>query len=542
MTCPTQLLCSMYADDALAPNEAADVETHLASCESCRARVAALAGESRALRAALLQEDAEEAAAVAPPWHRSLRLVDLLGLAAAAAATAWASSVSWGALAAAVPSGLRWLSPLSPRALWNFGFDTIVFIANEGSSMLNSISNFATVAAFAAVLGGAAVAVGRKAGGAALISALLLALALPSIGHAFELRRSDGVTTLPAGETVNDTLIAIGDTVSIEGNVNGDLLAFGRRVTVRGNVTGDVVSGGETVEISGSVGGNVIAGGSELNLLQARVARNVYAGGRDVRVDSGTEITGNAVTAGNDIDVAGRVGIDLRSYGNDITVSGEVTRDVGAYGQTITLVAPARVGGDLTAHVSAEDKLQIASGASIAGRVDRQISAEGPFERRESRYTTAGFYFGQVIRLASGFVVGLLLLALFPALRSPPLHSGMDLLKAGGIGLVTAIVAPVAALILCVTLIGAPLGIIGFVAGAVALYLAKIPVAQLIGLLMFKSKPHYAASLLAGLVVVIVTVNLPYVGWFLGLVITCVGLGMLLMHALDAKGRGSLVR
>jgi hypothetical protein len=80
------------------------------------------------------------------------------------------------------------------------------------------------------------------------------------------------------------------------------------------------------------------------------------------------------------------------------------------------------------------------------------------------------------------------------------------------------------------------------VAGAVALYLAKIPVAQLIGLLMFKSKPHYAASLLAGLVVVIVTVNLPYVGWFLGLVITCVGLGMLLMHALDAKGRGSLVR
>lgn len=550
MTHPSQLVCSMYADRALAPDEAAELERHLASCAACRARVAALEAESRALRAALLQEDADLVAA--PPWRRGLRLLDVLGLAAAAAAIAWTSSVFWGALAAVVPSGLRWLSPLDPRALWNYGIDIVVFFANEGSSMLNSISSFATVAAFAAVLGGTALALRKQAGAAVLLSALLVVLALPSTGHAFELRRSKGITTVPTGETVDDTLIALGDTVSIEGDVHGDLLAFGRRVTVHGNVMGDVVSGAETVEISGTVGGNVIAGGSQVSLLQARVAGNVYSGGRGVRLDDGTQVTGNAVTAASDVDVAAHIGIDLRSYGRDINFSGNVTRNVGAYGETVTLVAPARIGGDLTAYVSADDKLQIANAATIGGNVVRQVSSDRAlgrrgfdariFEPRANRYATAGFYFGQVVRLAAAFVTGLLLLALFPALKMPPLRSGTDLLRAGGIGLATAVVAPVAALIACVTVVLAPVGIIGFVVGAIALYLAKIPVAQLVGLLLFKSTPHYAASLLAGLVFVIVAVNLPFVGWLLGPVITCVGLGMLVMHVLDATGRGHLVR
>jgi anti-sigma factor RsiW len=550
MNHPSQLVCSMYVDRALAADEAADTERHLASCAECRARVAGLEAENRALRAALLQADAEDFVA-APPWRRGLRLLDLLGLSAAAAATAWTSSVFWSALVAVVPSSLRWLSPLDPRALWDYGIDIVVFIANEGSSMLNSISSFATVAAFAAVLGGAAAALRKQAGAAALLSALLIVLALPSTGHAFELRRSKGITTVPAGETIDDTLIALGDTVSIEGDVHGDLLAFGRRVTVRGNVMGDVVSGAETVEISGTVGGNVIAAGNQVSLVQARVAGNVYSGGRGVRLDNGTEITGNAVTAASDVDVAAHIGIDLRSYGRDVNFSGNVTRNVGAYGETVTLVAPARIGGDLTAHVSADEKLQIANAATIGGNVVREVSPRPGarqgfgariFEPLANRYATVGFYFGQMVRLAAAFVTGLLLLAVFPALQLPPLRSGIDLLRAGGIGLATAIVAPIAALIACVTVILAPVGIIGFVVGAIALYLAKIPIAQLVGLLLFKSKPHYAASLLAGLAVVIVAVNLPLVGWLFGVVITCVGLGMLVMHALDATGRGSLLR
>jgi len=543
MTHPSQLVFSMYADGALARAEAAAVEEHLASCAQCRARVAALTAESRALRTALLAEDAEDAGVVAPAFRPGLRLADLLGLAAAAAATAMTASLFWSALAAAVPSGLRWLSPLDPRALWDLGIGIVVFAANEGSSMLNSILSFATVAAFAAVLGGAAAALRKQAGSAALLASFLVVLVLPSSGHTFELRRSDDVTTLSAGETVDDTLIAFGQTVSIDGNVNGDLLAFAGHVMVRGNVTGDVVSFGVpgNIEISGTVGGNVVAGGVSVELRNARVGRNVYAGGRDVKVDDRSEITGNAVAVGNAIGIGGRVGMDLRSYGSEITLSGNVARNVGAYGNAVTLASPARIGGDLTAHVSAEDKLQIAPGATVVGRVDRQISEEQPFTPGRNRYSRAGFYFGQVVRLASAWVTGLLLLALFPALRSPPLRSGADLAKAGGIGLVMAIVAPVAALIACITLILAPIGIIGFVAGAIALYLAKIPVAQLIGLLLFKSKPHYGATLLAGLAVVIVAVNLPYVGWLFGIVVACVGLGMLAMHVLDATGRGNLV-
>ena len=83
----------------------------------------------------------------------------------------------------------------------------------------------------------------RRAFGGIAASLLAVAVALPSTGHAFEIRRSEGDVTVAADETINDTLLAAGQTVTIDGTINGDLLAFGRDVTVRGNVTGNLVTG-----------------------------------------------------------------------------------------------------------------------------------------------------------------------------------------------------------------------------------------------------------------------------------------------------------
>ena len=45
-----------------------------------------------------------------------------------------------------------------------------------------------------------------------------------------------------ANETIDDTLLATGNIVRVEGVVNGDLLAFGGSVEVRGTVKGDLIS------------------------------------------------------------------------------------------------------------------------------------------------------------------------------------------------------------------------------------------------------------------------------------------------------------
>src|SRR5438270_13602624 len=91
------------------------------------------------------------------------------------------------------------------------------------------------------LLGGGALLLGRRwrlhQPGLRLLIVLLM-LSLPS----FALERRHGeFVTVAANETVDDTLVAAGTTVRMEGVVNGDLLVFGRTVEVRGTVNGDVV-------------------------------------------------------------------------------------------------------------------------------------------------------------------------------------------------------------------------------------------------------------------------------------------------------------
>jgi cytoskeletal protein CcmA (bactofilin family) len=539
--CPSPLVRSAYADRELTAADAVALEAHLDSCAACRARIAALRAEHAALRALLV---AAEPTAV-PEFQRPLGKA---GLALAGLGTlavgVFASSV-WGALGASVPPGLRWLSPFDSGALVDLFVSVLLFINNEGIAMLTSILQFtasAVLIVLIVLLASACAALLKpRAGTAVLLSALLVVAAFPRLSHALEIRRSEhGPATVAAGETIDDSLLAVGETVSIDGDVNGDLLAFARLVTIRGNVSGDVISAGETVEIRGNVGGNVFAAGRAVTLNQIRVGHNLYAAGRDVSVATGTEIAGNATAAGATVNIDGKIGVDVASFAENFALRGEVTRNVTALGQTVTLLAPAVVGGDLTARVGDLDKVQIASGATVRGNVDKQI-VEAMRERAEaSKYLRPSFYVWQLVRLGAAFLSGLVLLWLFPGLQTASLADTGAAVKAGVFGLVAAIALPVIALIACITVVGLPLGIIGAIVWLLGLYFAKIVVAQMIGRALFRSAhgvPHYAATLLAGLVIVIIAINLPwFIGGIFGLVLTLVGLGMLINYVSERSG------
>ena len=262
------------------------------------------------------------------------------------------SKAFWDTVAAAIPSGLEWLNPLESGELYERALSVFTFIVYEGTAMWTATLNLVGAALVIALVAWLAVSAVRPRAFAAVAASLLaIVIALPSIGHAFEIRRSTGLVTLAAGETVDDTLLAAGETIAIDGNVNGDLLAFGRSVTVRGNVTGDLITGGETINVEGTVGGNVIGGGRGVSLLRARVGRNLYGFGRDVSVDAAAEVAGNALAFGEKIDINGRVGTDVKGFGANVTVSGAVEGDVEGFAGKVTLLPSARIGGNVTAHV-----------------------------------------------------------------------------------------------------------------------------------------------------------------------------------------------
>ena len=197
---------------------------------------------------------------------------------------------------------------------------------------------------------------------------------------------------------------------------------------------------------------------------------------------------------------------------------------------------PGSVGGNVTAHVPTADKLTGATATAVGGQVHTEVGkAPGV---RSNRYASMSFYIRQAIRLGAAFLTGMLLLWIFPGLRTLSIGSPGETLKAGGVGLATAVMLPVLALIACITIFGIPIGIVGFLLWLLGLYFAKIVVAQIIGRSLFKSPmgyPHYAATLVAGLVITIIAINLPWIGALANLLLTCVGLGLLALYAAGVR-------
>ena len=91
---------------------------------------------------------------------------------------------------------------------------------------------------------------------AVVMSAMLIALALPQPAGAADVRRGRSVF-VPASETIHNDLIVAGPSVRIDGTVEGDLIVFTRDLTVTGHVTGDIIAFAGQAMIDGIVDGNV---------------------------------------------------------------------------------------------------------------------------------------------------------------------------------------------------------------------------------------------------------------------------------------------
>src|SRR5262249_55662880 len=131
-------------------------------------------------------------------------------------------------------------------------------------------------------------------------------------------------------------------------------------------------------------------------------------------------------------------------------------------------------------------------------------------------------------------VTGLLLFWIVPALSRAGLENMGELLVSAGVGFLSLVGVPVAVLILAITLIGLPIALISIAGWMVAAYLAKIVVAGFLGRSLLArsgdTQPAPAVGLLAGLLVVFVAINLPFVGGLINFLLVMLGMGIIALR------------
>ncbi len=101
------------------------------------------------------------------------------------------------------------------------------------------------------------------------------------------------------------------------------------------------------------------------------------------------------------------------------------------------------------------------------------------------------------------------------------------------IGLLTLVSVPVIAVLAAISLVGLPLALIALVAWLLGLYLAKIVVAALVGRMLLSDRDDLAVPLLAGLAIVTLLVNVPFVGGIVSFLLTVVGLGLIVQYLIE---------
>ena len=315
---------------------------------------------------------------------------------------------------------------------------------------------------------------------------------------------------------------AVGDMVSIRGDVQGDVFAAGSTVETTRQISGDVIVAGQTVMIRGSVGDDVMAAGNSV-IIEADQAQDVFAAGNSIVIGENTRVSGDAYLAGNTVFIQGDIAGTVR---------------VGA--ASVRLGSTAEIRGDLITYGDAEPRIIRDEGAVIRGE-QRHIKAPLP-ERKDAAKVIGGLKLGDwLLKIVTWTILSwlLILAARGVAMKVVQTFRARPAVSAG-IGALWIIAFIPAAILLMITVIGIPaaflLGLLTMGLMILASGYANIVVGSYLAKYIFRSRTEgmlswqeafIGAAVLASIRIV------PVVGGLVTTIITVMALGSLLI----ASGR-----
>jgi len=328
---------------------------------------------------------------------------------------------------------------------------------------------------------------------------------------AFDARYGD-LVTVASGEVIDDDLYVGGETIIIDGTINGDLIVAGRTIMVNGPVNGSIIAAGQTVNINGDVSRAVRVVGETLNIS------NTIGG--DLLVAAAKFIMASTAEIGGDLLLGVR----------SARIEGLIKGDMNGGVDSLTIAPTASIQGKLT-YIS-ENEANIQSGAQIGGKITHEL-----YIVKES--LTAGIrlgLWGKVIGFLMALVLGIIIVLLAPkrvkavteSIRTRPWASL-------GWGALILVATPIAAGIVCITIIGLPLGLIALAHYIIAIYLTQLFVGLLIGQLIIgafrgvETKAALIGALALGLAILSLLRLIPYLDFFIGLATVLFGLGAILV-------------
>ncbi len=330
---------------------------------------------------------------------------------------------------------------------------------------------------------------------------------------------------------IGNDFYSAGELVELKNPVSDDAYLAGAIVNVDKKIENDLVAVGSALTITSAIGDDLRVAGSVITLVDSVGGDAVLAGGV-VNFTENSTIAGDASIAGGMLSFAGSVDGDLQLMGDEINFSGSVGGDAKIrIGEKINFSDDAKIAGKLI--YSSEEEIEIPAGVAAS------------IERKDFKKTAGGFagvgqfgFAGKLFTLLIGFVAGAVLLAIFGRSTEVFANTIREKFWWSLLTGVLALFAPLLTILLLVTMVGAWLGGILFVAWILALLVSGALMGFLVGSLIFKQKKaeRYSKKLLTlvvGLVILFAIGFIPEFGGILKLTIFIFTLGGLILTKVE---------
>lgn len=343
--------------------------------------------------------------------------------------------------------------------------------------------------------------------------------------------RSGSVVNVRDAEILDDVLTWGGD-ISYEGRVLGDVISAGKTITLGDSATVDnsFMAFGQKVDVNGNVINSARVFAQDFT-LRGHVERNVMAFAQNILIDTRAWVEKDVSFGCAQLIVRGRVGGNLSGGASSVTISGQIDGDAKIEAEKIVVLQGAIIGGRL--RYTSKDEPKIEDGAQILGGVER-IPQE---EKKDDEGYSLGSFVWDAWWYLSGLALGAVLLALFRPFMLEVASSATDsTLRTLGLGVLFLVCLPIAAIAVTLTIIGIPIAVLLGLLWIVLIGISDILVGLALGNWLISrdrsapvQRPYLGMSL--GLLITTILTSIPIVGWLFGLIIAILAMGAFFIAA-----------
>ena len=240
-------------------------------------------------------------------------------------------------------------------------------------------------------------------------------------------------------------------------------------------------------------------------------------------------------------DLRGTLGRDLLGAADQLTISGTLIRNAKVAASKISLVDPAKIGGDFEYYMENIGTASVNQQNVKGSILKHEIVRKEVSQKEVKGVTIAAKLMARLFWLVSTLLLGFTLIYF---LRSRVTQRSQLITRkpfiTGFVGLAVLILSPIVAILLLISVIGAPLAIVVILEYMLSLILASIYPTILLGewvikLLTKKKSGGLGWSLFAGAVTVGLLFFVPLIGSIVAFILLCSGLGSIFLSYLPEK-------